>query len=131
MTMTDPISDYLTRLRNAAKAGHKRVDVPASGFKKAVTQILLDQKFVSGFTVLEDGKQGIIRIQLKYNNGRPVINGLRRVSRPGIRQYRSSDRLPRVRGGLGMAIISTSKGLMTDLQARRSKIGGEVVAYVW
>lgn len=131
MSMTDPISDYLTRLRNAAKAGHKRVDIPASGFKKAVTQILLDQKFVSGFTVLEDGKQGIIRIQLKYNNGRPVINGLRRVSKPGIRQYRSADQLPRVRGGLGMAIVSTSKGLMTDLQARRSKIGGEVVAYVW
>jgi small subunit ribosomal protein S8 len=131
MPTTDPIADFLTRLRNAAKAGHKRVDIPASGFKKAMAQILLDQKFIAGFSVLEDGKQGIIRVQLKYNNGQPVITGLRRVSKPGIRQYRPADQLPRVRGGLGMAIVSTSKGLMTDLQARRRKIGGEVVAFVW
>ena len=131
MSMTDPISDFLTRLRNAAKAKHKRVDIPASKMKKAMAQILVDQKFIANFTMLEDKKQGILRIQLKYNGGKPVIQGLRRVSRPGIRQYRNSTELPRVLGGLGVAIVSTSKGVMTDAQARKDKVGGEVIAFVW
>ncbi|MBI4428412.1 MAG: 30S ribosomal protein S8 [Ignavibacteriales bacterium] len=131
MALTDPISDFLTRIRNAAKAKHRRVDIPASNTKKAIAQILLDQKYIANFAVLEDGKQGLLRINLKYQNGRPVIKGSRRISRPGIRQYRSSDKLPRVLGGLGVAIVSTSKGVMTDAQARKEKVGGEVIAYVW
>jgi small subunit ribosomal protein S8 len=131
MSMTDPISDFLTRVRNAAKAKHKRVDIPASNLKKAIAQILLDQKFIAGYTVLDDKFQGVIRIQLKYHNGKPVISGLRRVSRPGIRQYRGARELPRVLGGLGVAIVSTSKGVMTDAQARKENVGGEVIAYVW
>lgn len=128
---TDPIADFLTRIRNAVKAKHRRVDIPASKLKKAMAQILLDQKFIGNFAVLEDGKQGVIRINLKYSNGRPVITGLRRVSRPGIRQYRATTELPRVIGGMGMAIISTSRGVMTDAQARKERVGGEVLAYVW
>jgi len=131
MSMTDPISDLLTRIRNAAKAKHKRVDIPGSNLKKAVAQILVDEKFISSFTVLDDGKQGILRVQLKYSGGKPVITGLRRVSRPGIRQYRSSDELPRVLGGMGIAILTTSKGVMTDQQARKQHVGGEILAYVW
>jgi small subunit ribosomal protein S8 len=131
MSMTDPISDFLTRIRNAAKAKHKRVDIPASNVKKAVAQILVDEKFISSFTLLDDGKQGVLRIQLKYNGGRPVISGLRRASRPGLRVYRSSEVLPRVLGGMGIAIVSTSKGVMTDQEARRQHVGGEVLAYVW
>lgn len=131
MSMTDPIADFLTRIRNANKAKHKRVDIPATKLKKAMADILVQQKFISGYTVLDDGKQGIIRIQLKYNSGKPVIIGLRRVSKPGIRQYRRKEALPRVLGGLGVAIISTSKGVMTGAQARKEGVGGEVVAYVW
>lgn len=131
MSVTDPISDFLTRIRNAAKAKHKRVDIPASRMKKSLAQILLDQKFITNFTLLDDGKQGVIRIQLKYNNGKPVIGGLRRVSRPGIRHYRAAGEMPRVLGGLGIAIVSTSKGVMTDAQARKENVGGEVVAFVW
>ncbi len=131
MSMTDPISDFLTRIRNAGKSKHKRVDIPASNVKKAVAQILLDEKFISGFTVLDDGKQGVLRIQLKYNGGRPVISGLRRASRPGLRVYRASDELPRVLGGMGLAIVSTSRGVMTDQAARKQHVGGEVLAYVW
>ncbi len=131
MSMTDPVADFLTRIRNATKAKHKRVDIPATRLKKAMADILVNQKFVSGYTVLEDGKQGIIRVQLKYNSGKPVITGLRRVSKPGIRQYRRKEALPRVLGGLGVAIISTSKGVMTDAQARKEGVGGEVVAFVW
>jgi len=128
---TDPISDFLTRIRNAVKAKHRRVDVPASNVKKALAQILLDQKFISNFAFLEDGKQGVLRINLKYNNGKPVISGLRRVSRPGLRQYRAKDSLPRVIGGMGVAIVSTSQGVMTDTQARKQNVGGEILAYVW
>lgn len=131
MSMTDPVADFLTRVRNASKAKHKRVDIPASNLKKAIAQILLDQKYISNFSVLGDGKQGILRVHLKYSNGRSVITGLRRISRPGIRQYRQSDELPRVLGGLGITIISTSKGVMTDAQARKQHVGGEVLAYVW
>ena len=131
MSITDPISDFLTRIRNAAKAKHKRVDIPASNLKKAVAQILLEEKFITGYTMLDDGKQGMLRIQLKYNGGKTVITGLRRVSRPGLRLYRSSDELPRVLGGMGIAILTTSKGLMTDQRARKEHVGGEVLAYVW
>jgi small subunit ribosomal protein S8 len=131
MSMTDPISDFLTRIRNAAKAKHKRVDIPASNLKKGVAQILLEEKFITGYTMLDDGKQGTLRIQLKYNGGKAVITGLRRVSRPGLRLYRSSDELPRVLGGMGIAILTTSKGLMTDQRARKEHVGGEVLAYVW
>jgi small subunit ribosomal protein S8 len=124
MSMTDPVSDFLTRIRNAAKAKHKRVDIPASNLKKAVAQILLEEKFITGYTMLDDGKQGVLRIQLKYNGGKTVITGLRRVSRPGLRLYRSSDELPRVLGGMGIAILTTSKGLMTDQRARKEHVGG-------
>ncbi len=131
MSMSDPIADFFTRVRNAAKAKHKRLDVPASNMKKAIAQILVDEKYLSNYMVLEDGRQGILRIQLKYQGGKPVIAGLRRVSKPGIRQYRRADELPRVLGGLGIAIISTSKGVMTDHQARKLQVGGEVIAYIW
>ncbi len=131
MSKTDPIADYLTRIRNAAKAKHRRVDVPSSNLKKAISQILLDNNFILGYTVLEDKKQNILRINLKYHEGRPVITGSRRVSKPGLRIYNGSKELPRVLGGLGIAIVSTSKGLMTDAQARKEKIGGEVLAYIW
>ena len=131
MSMSDPIADFFTRVRNAAKAKHKRLDVPASNMKKAIAQILVEEKYISNYMVLEDGRQGILRIQLKYQGGKPVIAGLRRVSKPGIRQYRRADELPRVLGGLGIAIISTSKGVMTDHQARKLQVGGEVLAYIW
>jgi small subunit ribosomal protein S8 len=131
MSKTDPIADYLTRIRNAAKAKHRRVDIPASNLKKAISQILLEKNFISGFTILEDKKQNILRINLKYHEGKPVISGLRRVSRPGIRSYGGTKELPRVLGGLGVAIVSTSKGVMTDAQARKNNVGGEILAYVW
>ncbi|HEX9613974.1 MAG TPA: 30S ribosomal protein S8 [Bacteroidota bacterium] len=131
MTTTDPVADFLTRIRNAVKARHRRVDIPSSNLKKAIAQIFVEEKYISNFTVLEDGKQGILRINLKYNNGKPVIVGLRKISKPGIRQYRPKDGLPRVMGGLGIAIVSTSKGVMTEAKARRENVGGEVLAFVW
>jgi small subunit ribosomal protein S8 len=131
MSTTDPVADFLTRVRNATKAKHKRVDVPASSMKKAIAQIMLEEKFISSFNLLEDGKQGILRINLKYQGGKPVIAGLRRVSKPGLRMYRPAGELPRVLGGLGVAIVSTSRGLMTDHRARKEHVGGEVVAYIW
>ena len=131
MSRIDPVSDFLTRLRNAAKAKHKRVDIPASNLKKSIAEILLQQKLISSFTVLDDGKQGVLRVHLKYSNGQPVMQGLRRVSKPGLRQYRKADELPRVLGGLGIAIVSTSRGVMTDAQARKQNVGGEVLAFIW
>jgi small subunit ribosomal protein S8 len=131
MSKTDPIADYLTRIRNAVKAKHRRVDIPASNLKKAISEILVEKKFIAGYMVLEDNKQNIIRINLKYYDGKPVISGLKRISRPGIRTYDGVKELPKVLGGLGIAIISTSKGVMTDAQARKNNIGGEVLAYVW
>lgn len=131
MSKTDPIADYLTRVRNAVRAKHKKVDVPASSMKKELTRILVEQKFLEGYTLIEDNKQGILRISLKYYDSKSVLSGLRRVSRPGIRQYKSAEQLPRVQNGLGVAIISTSKGLMTNKQARKENVGGEVVCYVW
>ena len=131
MSMSDPIADYLTRVRNAVQAQHKKVDIPASNLKKEITEILLQQKFITGYVKVDDAKQGVLRITLKYTDGRGVISGLRRISRPGIRTYQSSEKLPRVNNGLGIAIISTSKGLMTDKQARKENIGGEVLCTIW
>lgn len=131
MSRIDAVSDFLTRIRNAAKAKHKNVEIPASNLKKSMAEILLQQKYIMGYSVLEDKKQGVLRIQLKYSNGQAVMQGLRRVSRPGLRQYRTADKLPRVLGGLGIAIVSTPRGLMTDAQARKQKVGGEVLAIIW
>ena len=132
MQITDPVADMLTRIRNANTAKHESVDVPASNLKKAIAQILLDEGYIKSFEVVEDGTQGIIRIQLKYLAGKEkVISGLRRVSKPGLRVYAGADELPRVLKGHGIAIISTSKGVMTDKKARANHVGGEVLAFVW
>ena len=132
MQITDTIADILTRIRNASSARHATVDVPASNVKKVITQILLDEGYIKGFQVIEDGKQGVIRITLKYTDNRsPVITGLRRVSKPGLRIYSSCEDMPKVRKGLGIAIVSTSKGIMTDKKARELNVGGEVLAFVW
>ena len=132
MQITDPVADMLTRLRNANTAKHESVDVPASNLKKAIAQILLDEGYIKSFEIVDDGTQGIIRIQLKYLAGKEkVISGLRRVSKPGLRVYAGADELPRVLKGLGIAIISTSKGVMTDKKARANHVGGEVLAFVW
>ncbi|MGB2959072.1 MAG: 30S ribosomal protein S8 [Bacteroidota bacterium] len=131
MTMTDPIADYLTRIRNALGAKRKRVDIPTSGLKRELTKLLVDQKYISGYTELTDSPQGTIRIQLKYQDAKPVIAGLQRVSTPGLRVYASASDIPRVLGGLGIAVISTSRGLMTDRQARAAKVGGEVLCEIW
>ncbi len=131
MTMTDPIADYLTRIRNALRAKHKRVDIPASSLKRELTKLLVDQKYISGYTELTDSPQGTLRIQLKYKEDKPVIAGLQRVSTPGLRVYASANDVPRVLGGLGIAVVSTSRGLMTDKQARAAKVGGEVLCEIW
>ena len=132
MQITDTIADLLTRIRNANTAKHATVDVPASRVKKDITQILVDEGYVKGFQLIEDGKQGVIRITLKYgDNKSPVIAGLRRVSKPGLRIYSSCADMPKVRKGLGIAIVSTSKGIVTDKKARELNVGGEVLAYVW
>ena len=132
MQITDPVADMLTRIRNANTAKHESVDVPASNLKKAIAKILLDEGYIKSYEVVEDGTQGVIRITLKYNAGKEkVISGLRRVSKPGLRVYVGADELPRVLKGLGIAIISTSKGVMTDKQARKEHVGGEVLAFVW
>ena len=131
MQITDTIADILTRIRNASSAKHATVDVPASNVKKAITQILLDEGYIKSFQVVEDGKQGIIRIALKYAGKEKVISGIQRVSKPGLRIYKSKDELPKVLKGLGIAIISTSKGVMTDKKARKENVGGEVLAFVW
>ncbi len=132
MQITDTIADMLTRIRNANSAKHDTVDIPASNMKKAIAQILVDEGFVKGFTVIEDGKQGVIRMTLKYGeNKAPVITGLRRVSKPGLRIYSNCEDMPKVMKGLGIAIVSTSKGVMTDKKARRENVGGEILAFVW
>ena len=132
MQITDPVADMLTRIRNANTAKHESVDVPASNLKKAIAQILLDEGYIKSFEIVDNGTQGIIRIQLKYLAGKEkVISGLRRVSKPGLRVYAGADELPRVLKGLGIAIISTSKGVMTDKKARANHVGGEVLAFVW
>ena len=132
MQITDPVADMLTRIRNANTAKHEKVDVPASNLKKSIAQILLDEGYIKSYEIVEDGTQGIIRIQLKYLTGKEkVISGLRRVSKPGLRVYAGADELPKVLKGLGIAIISTSKGVMTDKAARANHVGGEVLAFVW
>ena len=132
MSMTDPIADMLTRIRNANMVGHESVDVPASKMKKSIAEILLKEGYIKGYQVIEDGKQGVIRIALKYGPSKErVISGLKRVSKPGLRIYAGAEELPRVLKGLGIAIISTSKGVMTDKAARKENIGGEVLAFVW
>ena len=132
MQITDPVADMLTRIRNANSAKHDTVDVPASNLKKAIAQILLEEGYIKNFQLIDDGTQGVIRITLKYLAGKEkVISGLRRVSKPGLRVYAGADELPRVLKGLGIAIISTSKGVMTDKAARANHVGGEVLAFVW
>ena len=132
MQITDPIADMLTRIRNANNAKHDTVDVPASNMKKAIAQILLEEGYIKNFQLIDDGTQGVIRITLKYGAGKEkVISGLRRVSKPGLRVYAGADELPKVLRGLGIAIVSTSKGVMTDKAARAAHVGGEVLAFVW
>lgn len=132
MQITDTIADFLTRIRNANSAKHDTVDIPASNIKKAMAQILVDEGYIKKFTVIDDNKQGVIRITLKYGeNKSQVITGLRRVSKPGLRIYANCEEMPKVMGGLGIAIVSTSKGIMTDKAARKANVGGEVLAFVW
>lgn len=132
MQITDTIADMLTRIRNANSAKHDTVDIPASNMKKSIAQILVDEGYVKGFQVIDDGKQGVIRMTLKYgDNKTPVLTGLRRVSKPGLRIYSNCEDMPKVMKGLGIAIVSTSKGVMTDKKARKENVGGEVLAFVW
>ncbi|NLY19721.1 MAG: 30S ribosomal protein S8 [Tissierellia bacterium] len=130
--MTDPIADMLTRIRNGNNARHESVDVPASNIKKELAEILVKEGFIKGFNVIDDGKQGIIKLDLKYGqNDEKIISGIKRISKPGLRVYAKSDEIPRVLGGLGIAMISTSKGILTDKEAREQGVGGEVICYVW
>ncbi|MGE5399827.1 MAG: 30S ribosomal protein S8 [Ignavibacteriales bacterium] len=131
MPVTDPIADFLTRVRNAVKAKKKFVEIPASTVKKNLAEILKNNKFISGYEVLEDNKQNQLRIQLKYIQGVSAISGLKRISTPGLRIYSGKDKLPKVLNGLGVAVISTSKGLMTDKQAKNESVGGEVLCHIW
>ena len=132
MNITDPIADLLTRIRNASQAKHATVDIPASNMKKAIAQILVDEGYVKSYTVKEDDKQGVITITLKYtDNMQPVITGLRRISKPGLRIYTSCEDMPKVMKGIGTAIVSTPKGLLTDRKARKENVGGEVLAFIW
>lgn len=132
MVMTDPIADMLTRLRNANSVYHEKVEIPGSKIKQAIASILKEEGFIKDFDFVEDNKQGVLRLSLKYGpNREKVITGIKRISKPGLRVYAKSEQLPRVLGGLGIAIVSTSKGIMSDKQARKNGLGGEVVAYVW
>jgi small subunit ribosomal protein S8 len=131
MTMTDPVADYLTRVRNAIGARRKSVDIPASNLKRELTKVLLAAKLIEGFSEMKDTPQGTIRVHLKYTDGAPVISGLKRISTPGLRRYVDAGRIPRVMGGLGVAVLSTSSGLMTDKQARVANVGGEVLCEIW
>ena len=132
MQMSDVIADMLTRIRNAGTARHETVDIPASNMKKAIADILLEEGYVKGVQVIEDGRQGIIRVTLKYCQGKKnTIHGIRRVSKPGLRIYSNCEDMPKVMNGLGIAIVSTSKGIMTDKRARKENVGGEIIAFVW
>ncbi len=131
MPVTDTIADFLTRIRNASAARHKSVDVPASNLKIAIAEILKDQGFIQDFSKAEDGKQGVLSLKLRYYYGQPVIREIQRVSKPGRRIYAPVERLPRVRNGLGIAIVSTPRGVMTDKQARRENVGGEILCTIW
>lgn len=129
--MTDPIADYLTRIRNAARVRHKKVDIPASWLKKSITQILFEEKYIHGYSIVKEGVQEVIRIYLKYSGSKSVITGLRRISTPGLRRYESKDNIPRTLNGLGLTIVSTPKGVMTDQKARQEKVGGEIICSIW
>ncbi|WP_417203518.1 30S ribosomal protein S8 [Acetoanaerobium sticklandii] len=132
MTMTDPIADMLTRVRNASSVQHDTVDIPASNIKKEIARILLEEGYIKGYDVIEDGKQGLIRMQLKYGkNGEKVITGIKKISKPGMRVYADRNNVPKVLNGIGVSVISTSKGIVTDKQARELGVGGEVICYVW
>ena len=132
MTMTDPIADMLTRIRNANTVGHSTVDIPASKMKKSIAGILTNEGYIKGFDIIEDNKQGIIRIQMKYGTDKEkVISGIKKISKPGLKVYAKSDGVPKVLGGLGVAIISTSNGVISDKQARNLGVGGEVICYIW
>ncbi len=131
MTMTDPVADMLTRIRNACRAGHRRVDVPVSKFKTQIARLLRDNHYIQDYKVLDDGRHGLLRVYLKYHGEAPVIHEVRRVSRPGLRRYVKVREIPRVKNGLGMAILSTPRGLMSDQEARRARLGGELVATLW
>ena len=132
MTMTDPIADMLTRIRNANTVGHATVDIPASKMKKSIAGILLEEGYIKGYDIIEDGVQGTIRVQMKYGaNKEKVINGIKKISKPGLKVYAKSNEVPKVLGGLGIAIISTSNGVISDKEARKLGVGGEVICYVW
>ncbi len=132
MTMTDPVADMLTRIRNANTVGHTTVDIPSSKMKVSIAEILLREGYIKGFNIIEDGKQNIIRVQMKYGADKEkVISGLKKISKPGLKVYAKSDEVPKVLGGLGIAIISTSKGILSDKEARQLGVGGEVICYVW
>lgn len=132
MSMTDPIADMITRIRNAFRANHKIVQIPASNIKKNVAHLLYEEGYIKGYKYTPDNKQGLIEVHLKYtNDGESVIKGLRRFSKPGLRQYAASDAMPRVQSGLGIAVISTNRGIMTDRKARKENVGGEILFYVW
>ncbi len=132
MGMTDPVADMLTRIRNGSKAGKKWVDIPASRIKKEVAKILTDEHFIKKYHVVDDNKQGELRVFLKYDNEeKPIIRGIKRISKPGLRKYVNADKLPRVFNGLGIAVVSTSSGVMTDRDARKKGVGGEIICYVW
>ncbi len=132
MSITDPIADYLTRIRNAGKAQHSKVDIPASNMLKEITRILLEEGYIRNYTTIDDPRQGILRVYLKYSKDRKsALTGLERVSRPGYRRYTGVEKIPRVLNGLGIAILSTPKGILTDKEARKEKVGGEVLCYVW
>lgn len=129
--MTDPIADFLTRVRNALRAKHKQVEIPASNMKRSLAQILYEQNYISGYSFIENKEQGIIRVYLKYNEGRPVITDLQRVSTPGLRKYSGAKKIPRTLNGLGVTIVSTPKGVMTDAQAKQQNVGGEIICRIW
>ena len=132
MVMTDPVADFLTRIRNANSVNHEKVEIPASKMKKTLAEILKQEGYIKNYEYIEDGKQGLLRLYLKYGNDKQkVITGIKRISKPGLRIYARKDQLPRVLGGLGIAVISTSHGIMTDKEARKKQLGGEVVCYVW
>ena len=131
MSMTDPVADMLTRIRNACAAGHKRVDIPVSRLKSELARLLRDNHYIADYKILDDGTRGVLRLYLKYHNDQPVIRELKRVSSPGLRRYVKSREIPRVKNGLGMAIVSTPKGLMSDRDARSANLGGELLAVVW
>jgi small subunit ribosomal protein S8 len=131
MPVTDPISDFLTRIRNASRAKKVSVEIPSSNLKKNLAEILKKQQFIHDYSLVEDKKQNILKIFLKYSKGAPALNGLKRISTPGLRVYKNADELPRVLNGLGIAVVSTSKGLLTDREARREAVGGEIVCYIW